>query len=81
VAVSEKTLSEDYDRHGKIAVSFAADVLRYLVRALGDWEGVVHVHGEQCGVFSGRQTGEGSSEEPRLKVAELSPEAADRFAG
>ena len=29
VAVSEKTLSEDYDRHGKIAVSFAADVLRY----------------------------------------------------
>jgi hypothetical protein len=52
-----------------------------LVRALGDWEGVVHVHGEQCGVFSGRQTGEGSSEEPRLKVAELSPEAADRFAG
>ena len=28
VAVSEKTLSED-DRHGKIAVSFAADVLRY----------------------------------------------------
>jgi hypothetical protein len=52
-----------------------------LVRALRDWQGVVHVHGEQCGVFSGRQTGEGSSEEPRLKVAELSPGAADRFAG
>ena len=28
-AVSEKILSEDYDRHGKIAVSLAADVLRY----------------------------------------------------
>jgi hypothetical protein len=28
-AVSEKILSEDYDRHGEIAVSLAADVLRY----------------------------------------------------
>jgi hypothetical protein len=27
--VGEKILSEDYGRHGKIAVSLAADVLRY----------------------------------------------------